>query len=144
MRVGSNVAPEMLKKSATTPSSGSTLKRSIVPSEARRRTGRRLGLFITSRLAHSYSDRLIGIHLNMMPLRRDPKMVANPTSEEQKCLERLSDWLKEETGYQWIPTTASNAARRAPAKRTPSAGTIGCQPTNSVCLRVDRTICSSR
>jgi microsomal epoxide hydrolase len=34
------------------------------------------GSFITSRLAFSYSNRLIGIHLNMMPLRRDPKMVA--------------------------------------------------------------------
>jgi pimeloyl-ACP methyl ester carboxylesterase len=63
------------------------------------------GSFITSRLAYSHGDRLIGIHLNMMPLRRDPKMVANPTSEEQKYLEELAAWLKEETGYQWIQGT---------------------------------------
>ena len=55
------------------------------------------GSFITSRLAYSYPDRLIGIHLNMMPLRRDPKMVADPTSEERKYLEQLSTWLKDET-----------------------------------------------
>jgi pimeloyl-ACP methyl ester carboxylesterase len=63
------------------------------------------GSFITSRLAYSHSDRLIGIHLNMMPLRRDPKMVENPTWEERKYLEELATWLKEETGYQWIQGT---------------------------------------
>jgi pimeloyl-ACP methyl ester carboxylesterase len=63
------------------------------------------GSFITSRIAYSYADRLIGIHLNMMPLRRDPKMVANPTPEEQKYLEQLTIWLKEGTGYQWIQGT---------------------------------------
>jgi len=63
------------------------------------------GSFITSRLAYSYPDRLIGIHLNMMPLRRDPKMVADPTSEEQKYLEQLTTWLKDGTGYQWIQGT---------------------------------------
>jgi pimeloyl-ACP methyl ester carboxylesterase len=63
------------------------------------------GSFITSRLAYSHADRLIGIHLNMMPLRRDPKMVANPTPEERKYLEELATWLKEETGYQWIQGT---------------------------------------
>jgi pimeloyl-ACP methyl ester carboxylesterase len=63
------------------------------------------GSFITSRLAYSHADRLIGIHLNMMPLRRDPKMVASPTPEERKYLEELATWLKEETGYQWIQGT---------------------------------------
>ena len=63
------------------------------------------GSFITSRLAYSYSDRLIGIHLNMMPLRRDPKMVTNPTPDQQRYLEQLTTWLKEGTGYQWIQGT---------------------------------------
>jgi microsomal epoxide hydrolase len=57
------------------------------------------GSFITSRLAYSHGDRMIGIHLNMMPLRRDPKMVANPTSEERKYLEELGrDWLPMDPG----------------------------------------------
>jgi pimeloyl-ACP methyl ester carboxylesterase len=63
------------------------------------------GSFITSRLAYAYRDRLIGIHLNLMPLRRDPNMVADPTSDEQKYLGELAAWLKEETGYQWIQGT---------------------------------------
>src|SRR4029077_13306317 len=71
-----------------------------------RRSGRRLGfIYHFTALAYSYPDRLIGIHLNMMPLRRDPKMVADPTSEEQKYLEQLTTWLKDGTGYQWIQGT---------------------------------------
>jgi microsomal epoxide hydrolase len=77
------------------------------------------GSFITSRLAYSYGDWLIGIHLNMMPLRRDPKMVTDPTSEEQKYLEELTTWLKEGTGYQWIqgtrPQTLAFALTDSPA-----------------------------
>ena len=63
------------------------------------------GSFITSRLAYLHPDRLIGIHLNMMPLRRDLKIVTDPTPEDQKYLEELAAWLKEETGYQWIQGT---------------------------------------
>jgi Epoxide hydrolase N terminus len=68
------------------------------------------GSFITSRLAHLYSDRLVGIHLNMMPLRRDPKMIADPTSEEQRYREQLVTWLKDGTGYQWIRNPPANCA----------------------------------
>jgi microsomal epoxide hydrolase len=77
------------------------------------------GAFITSRLAYCYSDRIIGIHLNMMPLRRDPKMVTNPTPDEQGYLEQLTTWLKEGTGYQWIqgtrPQTLACALTDSPA-----------------------------
>ena len=55
----------------------------------------------------------------MMPLRRDPKMVADPTSEEKKYLEQLATWLKDETGYQWIqgtrPQTLAFALTDSPA-----------------------------
>jgi microsomal epoxide hydrolase len=58
-----------------------------------------------------YPQRLTGIHLNLLPLRRDPKMITNPTPEEAKYLKQLEHFLKEETGYQWIqgtkPTTLS-------------------------------------
>jgi len=77
------------------------------------------GSFITSRLAYTHSDRVIGIHLNLMPLRRDPKMVADPTPEERKYLEELTVWLKEGTGYQWIqgtrPQTLAFALTDSPA-----------------------------
>ena len=63
------------------------------------------GSSITARLGHAYAERLIGIHMNLLPLRRDPKMVADPTEEERRYLDDLAAWLKEETGYQWIQGT---------------------------------------
>jgi microsomal epoxide hydrolase len=63
------------------------------------------GSFITSRLGYAYAERMIGVHLNMMPLRRDPDMVADPTPEELIYLDELAVWLAEETGYQWIQGT---------------------------------------
>jgi pimeloyl-ACP methyl ester carboxylesterase len=77
------------------------------------------GSFITSRLACDQPDDLIGIHLNLMPLRRDPAMVANPTPEEKEYLHELTVFLKEETGYQWIqgtrPQTLAFALTDSPA-----------------------------
>src|SRR3954468_80706 len=37
------------------------------------------GAFVTARLGYAHADRLIGIHLNLMPVRRDPAIVADPT-----------------------------------------------------------------
>ena len=63
------------------------------------------GAFVTSRLGFAFPERMIGIHLNLLAVRRDPKMVANPTPEEKAFLEQLNHFLKEETGYQWIQGT---------------------------------------
>jgi pimeloyl-ACP methyl ester carboxylesterase len=63
------------------------------------------GAFITTRLAHLHPERLVGLHVNMLPLRRDPKVVADPAPEERRYLEELAVWLKEETGYQSIQGT---------------------------------------
>ncbi len=77
------------------------------------------GSFVTSRLGVAYPERLVGIHLNLMPLRRDPRMVADPTPEETRYLVELAEWLKEETGYQWIqgtrPQTLAFALTDSPA-----------------------------
>ena len=77
------------------------------------------GAFVTSRLGYAHPERMIGIHLNMLAVRRDPKMVANPTPEEAKFLGELAHFLKEETGYQWIqgtrPTTLAFALTDSPA-----------------------------
>lgn len=77
------------------------------------------GAFVASRLGHAHADRLIGIHLNLLPLRRDPKMLADPTPEERAYLGQLAAWLKEETGYQWIqgtrPQTLAFALTDSPA-----------------------------
>jgi pimeloyl-ACP methyl ester carboxylesterase len=63
------------------------------------------GAFVTTRLAHIHPERLLGMHVNLLPIRRDPKMVAEPTPEERRYLEHLAAWLKDETGYQWIQGT---------------------------------------
>ena len=77
------------------------------------------GSFIVSLLAHAHPERLIGIHLNLLPLRRDPKMVADPSPEERAYLDQLAGFLKEETGYQWIqgtrPQTLAFALTDSPA-----------------------------
>jgi microsomal epoxide hydrolase len=63
------------------------------------------GAFITSRLGAVHGDKLIGIHLNLLAVRRDPTMLTHPTHEERKFLGELEVWMKEETGYQWIQGT---------------------------------------
>jgi microsomal epoxide hydrolase len=52
-----------------------------------------------------YRERLYGIHVNMLAVRRDPKALQNASAEEQAFAAELSLWLKEETGYQWIQGT---------------------------------------
>jgi microsomal epoxide hydrolase len=66
------------------------------------------GGFITSRLGYRFAQHLVGIHLNLLAIRRDPKMLADPTPEEKVFLEQLEHFLKEETGYQWIQGTRPN------------------------------------
>jgi microsomal epoxide hydrolase len=61
------------------------------------------GAGIASLLAHSYSNSLCGIHINLMFAGRDP--AAQPTPEEARFGEELAVWLKEETGYQQIQGT---------------------------------------
>ena len=63
------------------------------------------GAFITSRLGYAYPEALYGIHVNLLAVRRDPKMLESPTPEEKKFLDELNVFLKEETGYQWIQGT---------------------------------------
>ncbi|MGE0699398.1 MAG: epoxide hydrolase family protein [Hyphomicrobiaceae bacterium] len=76
------------------------------------------GGFITSRLGYRYPERLAGIHVNLLAVRRDATL-QSPTPEEKVFLDQLSQWLKEETGYQWIqgtrPTTLSFGLTDSPA-----------------------------
>jgi microsomal epoxide hydrolase len=62
------------------------------------------GAFIGSRIAAKYPKRVIGLHLNLLAVRRDPKIPAS-TPEEAAYLQHLAHWLKEETGYQAIQGT---------------------------------------
>ena len=62
------------------------------------------GAFVASRLGEAHARRVIGIHLNLLAVRRDPKL-APANAEEAKYLGELAHWLKEETGYQAIQGT---------------------------------------
>jgi pimeloyl-ACP methyl ester carboxylesterase len=77
------------------------------------------GSFIASRLGFAFPERMTGIHLNLLAVRRDTKMTANPTPEEKVFLDQLKLFLKEETGYQLIqgtkPTTLAVALTDSPA-----------------------------
>jgi pimeloyl-ACP methyl ester carboxylesterase len=63
------------------------------------------GGFIASVMGLRFPKRVAGIHLNLLAVRRDPKMIESPTPEEKVFLEQLALFLKEETGYQWIQGT---------------------------------------
>jgi len=66
-----------------------------------------------------HADRLIGLHVNMLAVRRDRDIVKSPTAAEKAYLDELTRWLNEETGYQWIqgtrPQTLSFALTDSPA-----------------------------
>jgi microsomal epoxide hydrolase len=63
------------------------------------------GAFITSCLGAAYPDRLAGIHVNLLAVRRDQTPPAAPTDDERRYLEQLAHWLREETGYMQIQGT---------------------------------------
>jgi microsomal epoxide hydrolase len=63
------------------------------------------GAFVTSRMAYLQPQRTTGLHLNFLPLRRDPGWITQPSPAEQRYLDELAVFLKEETGYQWIQGT---------------------------------------
>ena len=64
------------------------------------------GSFVTARLGYAHGQQLSGIHLNMMPIPRDPGMIADgATAQELRYRAELETFLREETGYQWIQGT---------------------------------------
>ena len=63
------------------------------------------GAFITSCLGAAYPDRLAGIHVNLLAVRRDQTPPSAPTDEEKAYLEELAHWMREETGYMQIQGT---------------------------------------
>ena len=65
------------------------------------------GASVSSRLGFAHPDKTIGVHLNLLPLRRDPTRVlsAVPTPEERRYLDELKHWIGEETGYATLQAT---------------------------------------
>ncbi|MGE0861916.1 MAG: epoxide hydrolase family protein [Gammaproteobacteria bacterium] len=63
------------------------------------------GAFITSRLGAVHADKLLGIHLNLLAVPRDPAFVLGDDPESRAFLQELAVFMKEEIGYQWIQGT---------------------------------------
>ena len=77
------------------------------------------GAITAARMGCVHADKLIGIHVNFLAVRREPERVKNPTPEEQVFLDQLNHWLSEETGYTSIqgtrPQTLSFGLTDSPA-----------------------------
>ena len=77
------------------------------------------GAITASRLGYAHPDELIGIHVNLLAIRRERDTSIPATAEEAKYYEEVAQWLREETGYQWIqgtkPQTLAFALTDSPA-----------------------------
>jgi microsomal epoxide hydrolase len=62
------------------------------------------GAFVSSVLGWKYPERMLGIHLNLLAIKRDPKEKIH-SPEESAYIAQLRQFMKEETGYQWIQGT---------------------------------------
>jgi pimeloyl-ACP methyl ester carboxylesterase len=64
------------------------------------------GSFISAYLAYSVPEHLHGIHLNLLPLRREPPPADGPADAAMATFgAELDHWLREETGYSSIQGT---------------------------------------
>jgi pimeloyl-ACP methyl ester carboxylesterase len=64
------------------------------------------GSFISAALGLNHAEHVVGIHLNLLPLRRDdPALVAGDAPEQVAYRAELDNWLREETGYSTIQGT---------------------------------------
>lgn len=77
------------------------------------------GSFVTTCIAAAHPASTIGIHLNMLPLRRDPRALDAPTPEEAAYLREVAAFTQEEAAYQAIqgtrPQTLAYALTDSPA-----------------------------
>lgn len=63
------------------------------------------GAFVASRMAFTRPERIVGLHLNLLPLRRDQTAADAASEEEREHFANLAAWLRDETGYQAIQGT---------------------------------------
>ena len=63
------------------------------------------GASIGSGMGVHHAGQVVGVHLNLLAMRPDAAAPANSSAEEQKYAVEAGEWLREETGYQWIQGT---------------------------------------
>ncbi|MDM0050352.1 epoxide hydrolase family protein [Variovorax sp. J22R115] len=57
------------------------------------------GASVSARLGLVHPEKTIGVHLNLLPLRRDPAALTGDDAAERQYRIDLKRWLSEETGY---------------------------------------------
>ncbi len=77
------------------------------------------GGYVVACLAAGHAEKLIGMHLNFLPIRQDIPIAEEPSGEEEAYQEELRYWQAEETGYHAIqgtkPQTIAYALTDSPA-----------------------------
>ena len=77
------------------------------------------GSFITACLGADHPESMVGIHLNLMPLRRDAISTDAASEAERAYFKELEAFRNNEMGYQWIqgtkPQTLAYALTDSPA-----------------------------
>jgi pimeloyl-ACP methyl ester carboxylesterase len=63
------------------------------------------GGYIVGRLAHVHADKLLGVHLNFLPLPLDMPFPKDLSDEERRYRQEIRHWQTEETGYSLIQGT---------------------------------------
>ena len=63
------------------------------------------GAFISAGLGLNHPEHVIGIHLNLLPLSRDPSVTSGEGTEWTAYRAELQRWMREETGYSSIQGT---------------------------------------
>ena len=64
------------------------------------------GASVTGRIGALHAEKVIGVHLNLLMIRRDASIFPTVLDAEQTRFKaELEHWMKEETGYQWIQGT---------------------------------------
>ena len=63
------------------------------------------GGYVVGRLAHAQSDKLVGVHLNFLPLPLDMPFPDELSEEDRAYQEEIRHWQTEETGYNLIQGT---------------------------------------
>jgi pimeloyl-ACP methyl ester carboxylesterase len=63
------------------------------------------GAITAARLGYAHPQKLIGIHVNLLAVRRERDNTAAATPEEERYYDEVAMWLREETGYSTIQGT---------------------------------------
>ena len=63
------------------------------------------GAFVAARIAMFHAASVIGVHVNLLPVRRDPTYFKVETEAEKQFVQEMDHWRHHDMGYIWIQGT---------------------------------------